>query len=87
MRRLVNLLLIVLIVGVMAIVLGLLWKLKQTTPATVTGVAASEDLIGAQALPDRITLVLRDRETGVERVVELDGATFLPRGEAEPRSD
>lgn len=83
MRRLVNMLLIVLIVGVMAIVLGLLWKLKQTTPASVTGVSSTEALVAAQALPERITLVLRDRETGAERVVELDGATFLPMGEVD----
>lgn len=88
MRRLVTYLLVVLIVGVSAVVIALLMKLKEIRfdappPAagavaqTIPGLQPGERLIGAEANPDRITLLLED-VAGARRAIVLDGRSFQP---------
>ncbi len=81
MRRLVNALLATLIIGVVAIVLALVWKIKQTPLIGVSGRADTETVVAATADDARILLTLRDRETGAERVVVIDAETLRPVGE------
>lgn len=81
MRRLVNTLLVVLIIGVVAIVMALVLKLKETPIYGFAERKPSERIVEADATADRVTLLLRDAETGAERVIVLDGRTFLPVGE------
>lgn len=80
MRRLVNALLVTLIVGVMAVVLALVWKIKQTPIYGVAPRAADESVAAVEATADRIALTLR-RADGRERVIVLDGRSFAPIGE------
>ncbi|MEO1292282.1 MAG: hypothetical protein AAFV62_05540 [Pseudomonadota bacterium] len=81
MRRLVTLLLWVLIIGTVAVVLTLVWKLKQLPVNAVTGLRPGERLVEAVATADRVTLRLEDGASGEQRVIVLDGASFLPMAE------
>lgn len=76
MRKLVNILLIVMIAGTLAISIALMLKLKDfRTPIHPLG--KGETIVSATATADRITLVL-SAEDGSQRVVILDAANFQP---------
>lgn len=89
LRRLVSILLVVLIVGISAVVIALLLKLKELSfapppPAVaheqrIPGLKPGERLISASADVDRITIVLEDAG-GKRRAVVLDGRSFRPLG-------
>lgn len=76
MRRLVNLLLLVMIAGILAVVVAMMLKLKDFQPP-VHPLKDGETIVSATASSDRVTLVL-EGEDGVQRVVILDGANFQP---------
>lgn len=78
MRRLVNLLLIVMLIGFVAVVFALLLRLRDLPAIGVAPLTPHERIISAEATEDRVTLALRDEETGEERIVILDGASFKP---------
>lgn len=84
MRRLVNLLLIVMIAGVLTIVIALLLKLKDASVTTVAGVAADERIIGAESGDGRVTLIIEGPD-GRQRVVVLDAINFRPLAEVRDR--
>ncbi len=76
MRKLVNILLVVMIAGTLSISIALMIKLKDLrTP--IHALAEGETIISATATEDRITLVLSGAD-GAQRVVILDAANFQP---------
>lgn len=76
MRKLVNILLIVMIAGTLSITIALMIKLKDLR-SPVHPLAPGETIVSATATEDRITLVL-SRPDGAQRVVILDAAKFQP---------
>lgn len=89
MRRLVNLLLIVMIGGFLTIVVAVLWKLKDAPSIGVAPLRANERVISSNATSDRVSLTLQDQITGAQRVIILDGESFKPIAEitAGPEGD
>lgn len=79
MRRLVNMLLITLILGVMAIVLALVWKIKQTPLISVAGLRPGETIAAVRAQEERVFLIVKGE--GSERVIVLDARSLQPIGE------
>ena len=77
-RLLVSLLLIVMIAGFLTIVIALLLKLKDLPSIGVAPLAPGETIASATSTADRISLTLINAETGRERVVILDAASFKP---------
>lgn len=87
MRRLVNLLLMVMIAGFITIIIALLMRLKEMPSIGVAPLEANERILDATASADRISLTLRNDDTATERVIILDAATFKPIAVLNPPSD
>lgn len=77
MRRLVNILLLVMIIGFAAITVALVLKLRSLPSIGVAPLAPGETIASAAAGPEGITLVLSG-ETGAQRIVILDAESFQP---------
>lgn len=78
MRRLVNMLLIVMIIAVMVVAFALVLKLRDLPSIGVAALRPSEQIVATETTPDRIALTLRDAETGASRVILLDATSFKP---------
>lgn len=76
MRKLVNLLLIVMIAGILSVTIALMLKLKDMR-APVHPLAPGERVVSATATPEGISLVIEGPE-GKNRIVLLDGTNFQP---------
>lgn len=77
MRRLVNILLLVMIIGFAAITVALVLKLRSLPSIGVAPLAPGERVDSAAAGPEGITLVLSGGEGG-QRIVILDAESFQP---------
>lgn len=77
----VNALLATMIAGLVAVAAAMLMKLRDAPVYGLAGVTADERIVSADATPERVTLVLRDAQSGAERVVVLDGGSFRPLGQ------
>lgn len=80
MRRLVNALLLVMIIGVVAVVLSLVSALRGLGDRPVIpGLDEGERVVSAEATAERVTLILESAD-GARRIVLLDAASFQPIG-------
>ena len=78
MRRLVNMLLIVMIIAVIAITLALVMKLRELPAIGIAPLRPSEQIVSTETTAERVMLTLNDTETGGSRVVVLDAGSFKP---------
>lgn len=78
MRRLVNMLLIVMIIAVIAITLALVMKLRELPAIGVAPLRPSEQIVSTETTAERVVLTLQDAETGDSRVIVLDAGSFRP---------
>ena len=85
MRRLVNILLIVMIAGVLVITIVLVVTLKRLGEPPVAGLAEQERIVSAEANAERVTLLVENLETGERRVILLDGRDLRPIGGVDER--